>query len=167
MKNILAIAGSIRTASTSNRILRFISEYYREQITVEVYEDLAQLPHFNPDTKTPPVVTSLLKKIEQADGIVVCTPEYVFSLPGVLKNALEWTVATTVFADKPTALIVASTSGEHAYKSLTLIMKTLGAAIHEPASLLIKGAKTKLNEQGHVSDEETRRGLDTLIQSLI
>ena len=62
---------------------------------------------------------------------------------------------------------VASTSGEHAYESLTLIMETLGAAIHESSTLLIKGAKSKLNAQGHVIDQEARRGLDTLIQSFI
>ena len=167
MKNVLALSGSIRTDSTSERILRFMAEHYREELTVEVYEDLARLPYFNPDTETPAGVTHFLEKIERADGILICTPEYVFSLPGVLKNALEWTVATTVFADKPTALIVASTSGEHAYESLTLIMETLGAAIHESSTLLIKGAKSKLNAQGHVIDQEARRGLDTLIQSFI
>ena len=167
MKNILAISGSIRSASTSERILRFIAEHYHEQLAVELYRDLALLPYFNPDRETPPVVTNLLSKIEQADGVLICSPEYVFSLPGVLKNALEWTVATTVLSDKPTALMIAATSGEHAHDSLTLILKTLGASIREEARLLIKGAKSKLNDQGDVIDEETRRNIHTLIQSLI
>ena len=166
MKNILAISGSIRTASTSERILRFIARHYQEQLAVAVYDSLAHLPYFSPDTATPPVVTDFLEKINRADGVLICTPEYVFSLPGVLKNALEWTVATTVFSDKPAALITASTSGEHAHESLTLIMKTLGATINEQSTLLIKGAKSKLNPQGDVIDEETQRNIDTLINAL-
>ena len=166
MKNVLAISGSIRLASTSERILRFTAEHYREQLTVEVYDSLARLPYFNPDAETPPKVTDFLAKIERADGVLLCTPEYVFSLPGVLKNALEWTVATTVFSDKPVALITASTSGEHAHASLTLIMKTLGATMGESSTLLIQGAKSKLNNQGHVIDEEALSGIDLLIKSL-
>ena len=167
MKNVLAIPGSIRPASTSERMLRFIAGHYSEQLAVELYEDLAQLPYFNPDVKPPPIITNFLEKIERADGVLICTPEYVFSLPGVLKNALEWTVATTVFSDKPVTLITAAASGEHAHESLTLIMKTLGATVSASSTLLIKGAKSKLNDQGDVIDEEVRQNIHTLIQSLI
>ena len=69
------------------------------------------------------------KSIEEADAVLICTPEYVFSLPGILKNALEWTVSTTVFSDKPTALLTASSSGEKAHESLLLVMKTLGLSL--------------------------------------
>jgi NAD(P)H-dependent FMN reductase len=51
------------------------------------------------------------KKIEDADGVLICTPEYVYSLPGSLKNAVEWMVSTTLFTDKPAALITAASSG--------------------------------------------------------
>ena len=166
MKNVLAISGSIRTAATSERILRFIAQEYQKQLAVELYSGLDQLPYFNPDVETPSTVTAFLEKIKRADGVLICTPEYVFSLPGILKNALEWTVATTIFSDKPTGLIIASTSGEYAYKSLTLIMKTLGAKIDTPATLLIKGAKSKLDTQGNVIDEEAQQGIHQVMKSL-
>lgn len=167
MKSVLALSGSIRSASTSERILRFVAQHYRKQLVVEVYNGLDQLPHFNPDLVTPPIVTAFLEKIEQADGVLICTPEYVFSLAGALKNALEWTVSTTVFSDKPAGLIIASTSGEYAYESLLLIMKTLGAKINEESTLLIKGAKSKLNAQGNVIDEEARQGIHQIMKSFI
>ena len=167
MKNILAVSGSIRPASTSERLLRYVAQHYREYLTVDLYEDLSQLPYFNPDAETPATVADFIGRIERADGVLICTPEYVFSLPGVLKNALEWTVATTVFSEKPTALITAATSGEHAHESLTLIMQTLGATMSEQATLLIRGAKSKLNDQGHVSDQETQQAIHTLVQTLI
>ena len=106
-------------------------------------------------------------EIEAADGIIICTPEYVFSLPGVLKNALEWTVSTTIFSGKPAALIVASGQGEKAYEALILIMNTLGAKVGEYAKLLIPGARSKINTQGHISDELTAKELDRLIQALL
>ena len=165
MKNILALSGSIRQASTSERILRFIDHRYHDQLAVERY-DLSQLPYFNADIEAPPVVADFLHKITQADGVIVCTPEYVFSLPGVLKNALEWTVATTVFLEKPVALITAAASGQHAHESLALMMRTFGAAFDEQASLLIRGAKSKLTRQGDIVDEAILQGLDTLITSL-
>ena len=167
MKNVLAICGSLRTASTSERITQFITQQYRRQISVHPYRNLAQLPYFNPDLVTPPVVMDFLQQIEQADAVLIVSPEYVFSVPGVLKNALEWTVATTVFANKPVALITAATNGEYAHKSLTLIMQTLGGLLGESSTLLIKGARSKLNDQGDVIDEEARQNIQALIEALI
>jgi chromate reductase len=105
--------------------------------------------------------------IGQADAILICTPEYVFSLPGAFKNALEWTVSTILFTDKPTALIVASSHGQKAFESLQLIMTTLGARIPEGARLLIQGVKAKLTDQGQPLDESLLQQLDRLFHELI
>src|SRR5688500_10423432 len=113
MLTLLAISGSTRKNSSNERMLRAIAAQYSGQLEVEIYTRIDELPHFNPDATTgtlPPAVQELLAKIEQADGVLICTPEYVFSLPGALKNALEWTVATTVFSYKPVAFIVAAAS---------------------------------------------------------
>lgn len=133
---------------------------------VTLYKNLTELPYFNQDVtdeQAPPSVHDFRKAIAAADGIVICTPEYVFSLPGVLKNALEWTVSTTVFSDKPTALITASSSGEKAHESLLLVMKTLGVKTHDDACLLIPGVKSKLDAEGRVINEALHEQLKRLI----
>ncbi|MEP6923759.1 MAG: NAD(P)H-dependent oxidoreductase, partial [Pyrinomonadaceae bacterium] len=91
--------------------------------------------------------------------------EYVFSVPGALKNAIEWTVSSGEFMNKPTALITASGLGEKAHESLLLILKTLEANIGENAALLISHARTKLNTEGIVSDAATVEALKLLIES--
>jgi NAD(P)H-dependent FMN reductase len=103
--------------------------------------------------------------IEGAAGVIICTPEYVFSLPGILKNAIEWTVATTVFQDKPLAMIVASLSGEKAFESLDLIMTTVGAKMTPTSKLLITGAYSKLNKASNTLDETTITLLKDLMLS--
>ena len=121
-KKILAISGSIRKNSTNEFILKAIADLYRNELEVRVYNQIDQLPYFNPDLvkneqSVPKTVKEFYQLIEEADGVLICTPEYVFSLPGALKNALEWTVSTTVFSYKPFAFIVASASGEKAFDS--------------------------------------------------
>jgi len=99
-KKILAISGSTKKNSSNNSILEFISESYKELLEVKIYDDIDKLPHFNPDLDNeslPSIITDLRNHIQSADGIIICTPEYVFSLPGSLKNAIEWNVSTTVF----------------------------------------------------------------------
>lgn len=113
-----------------------------------MYEEINSLPHFNPDLSTdrPAVVNNFLQRIAQADAVIICSPEYVFSIPGTLKNALEWTVSSVVFTDKPVCLIVAATGGEKAFESLNLIMTTLGAKISEKGKLLISISNSKYDK---------------------
>ncbi len=119
------------------------------------------------DEGLPPSVENFRLKIEKAAGVLICTPEYVFSLPGTLKNALDWTVSTTVFSDKPVAIITASTSGEKAHESLDLIMTTLGVKMGGKSKLLIQGAKSKINTEGKISDETTWKEIQELCDSFI
>ena len=169
-KNILAISGSTRIHSSNEAILNSIASSYKEVLDVQLYSGIAGLPHFNPDIdneRVPLAVKSFRELIDKADGVIICTPEYVFSLPGALKNAIEWTVSTTVFSDKPTGVIVASGLGEKAYESLLLIMKTVGAKVGEHSSLLIKGARSKVDDKGQLTDPSTRKQLDSLMSSFI
>jgi NAD(P)H-dependent FMN reductase len=106
--------------------------------------------------------------IGDADAVIICTPEYVFSLPGVLKNALEWTVSTMVFSYKPFAFIVASASGEKAFESLDLVMKTLlQVPIEDSRKLLIRGGRGKVNEAGEFADETTVKEIERVMEALI
>ncbi|MBS0619548.1 MAG: NAD(P)H-dependent oxidoreductase, partial [Spirochaetes bacterium] len=89
----------------------------------------------------------LREKIALADAVIIGTPEYVFSVPAILKNALEWCVASTVFTDKPTALIVAASAGEKTFEQLSLILKTIQCRIEPGTMLHVKGARTKLQDK--------------------
>ena len=169
-KKILAISGSTSKESSNESILQTIKEIYRETLDVQLFNDIAGLPHFDPDPypeKIPPNVITFRELVEQADGVIICSPEYVFSLPAVLKNALEWVVATTIFSDKPVALIIASGSGEKALEQLVLIMNTLQVKIGNNATLLIKGARSKINSAGKITDTKTLEDIDRLMQSFI
>ena len=113
-KRIFAISGSTRSQSANLKLLHLIADWVEDRYDVEIFEGIAQLPHFNPDVdkdEAPLEVQALRTKISEADAVLICTPEYVFSLPGSLKNALEWMVSTTILSDKPTGLITASASG--------------------------------------------------------
>lgn len=167
-KNVLAISGSTRKQSTNEAVLQFIADKYRETLRVEIFTGIAGLPHFNPDLDQHPPrqVVDFRQRIAEADGIIICTPEYVFSLPGALKNAIEWTVSTTVFTEKPAALIVASSLGEKALESLLLIMTTLQAKVPDGGSLLLSGARAKVGN-GEITDPEAVEKIEDLIAALM
>lgn len=99
-KSILAISGSIRNNSTNGNIIREIGNLVNKDFEYTIFDGLTELPYFSPDIDDSQIsqsVKDFRKLIEESDGVIICTPEYVFSLPGILKNALEWTVSTTFF----------------------------------------------------------------------
>jgi chromate reductase, NAD(P)H dehydrogenase (quinone) len=170
MKNILAISGSLRAKSTNLTIIENIAEMFADQINVTIYDGLANLPYFNPDLESAaPIaeVEDFRRQIRESDGVLICTPEYVFSIPGALKNALEWTVGTSDFAGVPVALITASSLGEKTHESLFLVLKTIEAHITENTALLISGARTKINSTGKLSDAPTIEAINLLIESFL
>jgi NAD(P)H-dependent FMN reductase len=170
-KQILALSGSIRKNSSNNRILELIADACKDDAAIEIYALIDQLPHFIPglqDDVLPVIVKDFLDKIQMADGVLICTPEYVFSLPAVLKNALEWTVSSTVLSDKPVAFIVASAGGEKAFESLDLIMSTLiQKAIPHNLKLLIRGAQGKVSDEGKFADKQVEGQLHDLMNAFI
>lgn len=149
--------------------MRLIASLYENDLDVKIFKEITRLPHFNPDVTDEGLsisVKNFREAIAESDGVIICTPEYVFSLPGTLKNALEWTVSTTVFSEKPVSLIVASGLGEKTFESLNLIMKTLGARIEEQATLLIQGARAKF-KQDQPLDDQTLADVKRLITSFM
>lgn len=169
-KRILAISGSTKSTSTSHLILKFIAEAYKDLLEVELYTEIATLPHFNPELEgdmLPAEVASFRQKIEQAEGVLFCTPEYVFSLPGSLKNAIEWNVSTTLFSHKPVALIVAAASGMKAFESLALIMTTIESILPDTSKLLIQGAKGKIDLEGKIKNQVLQTQIKEVLASLI
>ena len=165
-KQIFAIVGSASKNSANELLLEFIAQQLRNEFDVFIFNELKLLPHFDPEAtidNPPKSVADFRSKISEADGIIICTPEYVFSIPSGLKNAIEWCVATTVFSGKPVGLITASSHGAKGHEELQLIMKTVMAKFTEEATLLIQGVKGKINERGEIIDEVTKEYLTRFI----
>jgi chromate reductase, NAD(P)H dehydrogenase (quinone) len=135
---------------------------------LSVFNDLKTLPHFDPElssNKPPKLIEAFRDNIEKADGILICTPEYVFSIPSGLKNAIEWCVSTTVFSDKPTALITASADGQKGHEELKLIMKTVMTKFTDETTLLIQGIKGKINAHGEIIHAKTAEDFNKFIEA--
>ncbi|MGZ3863677.1 MAG: NADPH-dependent FMN reductase [Bacteroidia bacterium] len=167
MKNIFVINGSADKNSSNQKLIDHIVANAEDTFNFSVFNELKILPHFDPQLSidnTPKAISDLRNKIENADGIIICTPEYVFSIPSGLKNAIEWCVSTTVFSDKPTGLITASASGEKGHEELQLIMKTVMAKSTPDTTLLIQGIKGKINSEGVITDTKTKESLSNFMR---
>ena len=168
MKTIFTIIGSARENSTNQRLVEILAEQTKNDLNWIIFNELKSLPHFDPElsvNNTPEKVLDFRKQIEQADGILICTPEYVFSIPSGLKNAIEWCVSTTVFSEKPTGMITASAQGEKGHEELQLILKTLMAKFTIETTLLVSGIKGKLNETGIITDSALKNDLDSFLRA--
>jgi len=168
-KRILAISGSTRTRSANGFLIKAISEISQDIFTIEVYNSLAELPHFNPDldNDNPPLqVTNFRNKLKKAEGILICTPEYAMGVPGSLKNAIDWTVSSCEFSKKPTALITASSSGLKGHASLLESLRIIEAQIADDAQLVISYVKIKISDQGIIIDDSTLTQVKKLISAL-
>lgn len=168
MKTVLAINGSASDHASNHRLLDAIAALSGDRFRMTVFSVLKTLPHFDPalaTTNTPQEIQDLRQAIDAADGIIICTPEYVFSIPSGLKNAIEWCVATTVFSERPVGLITASASGLKGHEELKLIMKTVGAHFVPETTLLISGIKSKVDAQGQICDPITAEALRRFVDA--
>lgn len=139
-------------------------------LDVEIFGGIDKLPHFNPDLdqeNLPVLIKDFRNRFQMAAGVPIYTSEYVFSLAGSLKKAIEWNVSTTNFSNKPVAIIVAAASGEKAFESLALVLTTIEARILEQSKLLIKGAKGKVGMDGVIQDQDTIASIKALVESFI
>lgn len=149
-KKIVIIIGSASENSSNLKLMEQVLKK-ADHADFKIYDDLSVLPHFDTaltDNNTPEEVLKIREAIKDSAGVLFSTPEYIFSIPGRLKNLLEWCVSTTVFSDKPTAVITASASGEKGHEELLLILKTLGAVTDDKHQVLIKGIKGKFDSNG-------------------
>ncbi|MEZ0355413.1 FMN reductase [Mycobacterium sp. ENV421] len=109
--NVLALVGSLRAASVNRQLAELAAEAAPDGVTVTVYDGLGDLPHYNEDLDTedaPAPVVALRAAAAQADAALVVTPEYNGSIPGVLKNAIDWLsrpYGNGALKDKPLAVI--------------------------------------------------------------
>lgn len=162
VKNILAIIGSASENSSNHKLVHHFENLTKDVFKVNIYDRLRTLPHFDPIlsiSNTPAEIADFRSLVEKADGIIISTPEYVFSIPSGLKNAIEWSVSTTIFTGKPLGIITASANGMKGHEELQLIMKTVMAEFTAGTLLLVQGVKGKINEEGTVTDTKTRKDL--------
>lgn len=168
MKNIFAISGSLREGSSNHNILQLLGKMIPKGFNYFIYNGLRDVPAFDPgidsDNHT---VADLRQQLSQADGIIICTPEYAFGVPGALKNALDWTVSSGSFSGKPTALITASTGGENAHEAMIKILGAIDAKLSPETTLLIQFVRSKMDLDGNVTDPESLQKLQTLFEKLI
>jgi chromate reductase len=168
---IVAISGSLKSTSSNTNILKALSKYRKEEIEFILFEDLGELPHFNPEKEEgTSSVVSFRKLLKDADGVVISTPEYAFGIPGALKNALDWTVSSGELNEKPVIAISASPmyeGGNRALASLLLTLNALGTKMTEKSSMSIGNVYKKIDASGKVIDEQTITDLKFLFDQFI
>lgn len=167
-KNIFVINGSASDNSSNERLIDHIAKLLKDDFDLTVFNDLKTLPHFDPKLSSgnpPASIINFRKDIETSDGVIICTPEYIFSIPSGLKNAIEWCVSTVVFTDKPLGIVTASANGIKGHDELILIMRTLGAKFTDDNTLLIQGIKGKINMDGEIIHDETRTALQEFVDA--
>lgn len=170
---ILAFAGSLRRDSYNKALISTAKELAPDKVDVEIF-DLSGIPLFNQDEESsmPEKVRVFKKKIEEADAILIATPEYNRSVPGVLKNAIDWASRppdNNSFNDKPVA-VMGATGGQvigtyGAQVHLKNIFSYLNMHVLERPQLFIAGASEKISG-GKVIDDATRELVEELMRSL-
>ncbi|WP_373235570.1 NADPH-dependent FMN reductase [Cohaesibacter celericrescens] len=126
--NLLAISGSARSTSTNTALLQTVSKIAPNNIQISVFDGIGHLPVFSPDLENitlPHGVQQFVDAIAAADGLLIASPEYVRSIPGGLKNAIDWLVSGEHIVDKPIALLHASHRGGDMLAQLRLVLSTV------------------------------------------
>lgn len=155
MIKILALSGSLRKASSNTTILRAAASLAPSNIKIEIFNEIGNLPLFNPDLEgnEPLAVLDFRSQINFANGILIASPEYAHGVTGTIKNALDWTVGSGEFTQKPVALLNASPRARHAHESLQEILTTMMAHIITEASLTIPVPHNRVKETDILSDK--------------
>ena len=140
MIRLLAISGSLRSASTNGALLEAAARLVPPGVIIDSYDGLAGLPHFNPDldVDSPPAAVSMWRgEVAISDGLIISSPEYARGVPGALKDALDWLVSSDVFPGKPVALFHASERGVAMQAALRLILETMSARMVDVATITV------------------------------
>ena len=171
---ILGIAGSLRQDSYNRAALRAATELVPAGTAIDVF-DLRGIPVFNQDDEghPPPRVAELKRSIRQADAVLIATPEYNYSVPGVLKNAIDWgsrPYGDNAWFGKPVAIMGASVGGigtARAQYHLRQIFVYLNMFPLNKPEVMIGNAATRFDGAGNLNDEKTRSLIRDLLQNLV
>lgn len=176
--HLVGIAGSIRANSFNHMLLRAAGEVLPEDADLRIVR-IDTLPYYNQDLDVvgvPPVVEDFRAAVRAADGLVIATPEYNYSMPGVLKNAIEWAsrpIASSALAGKPIALMGASTGGFGTVRA-QLALRQVFAGTNNPVvnrpEVLVGMAQNKFDVDGRLIDPQTlaflRQSMLSFVESL-
>jgi chromate reductase len=171
---ILGFAGSLRKDSYNKALLKAALELQPEGVKLEIF-NLEGIPPFNQDLEeTPPErVKEFKSKIRAADALLIATPEYNYSVPGVLKNAIDWgsrPYGDNVFENKPVALMSASDGMLGGARAQYHLRQTLVALNMHPLNrpeVIVASVDEKTDEKGRVTDEKTRKKIKILLERLV
>lgn len=170
---VLGIAGSLRKASFNSAALRVAKELSPEGVSMEVF-DITPIPLYNEDEYQqgfPPAVADFRARIKAADALLIATPEYNYSVPGVLKNAIDWASRPPdqPFDGKPVAIMSASpafTGGVRSQHHLRQVFVYLNPHILNSPEVMITAAHTKFDAEGRLTDDKTREHIRGLMVAL-
>ena len=173
--HILGLCGSLRRRSYNRQLLAAAAQELPDGVTLQVFEHLAELPPYSEDREageTPAAVRALRSAIAAADAILIATPEYNASVPGQLKNALDW--ASRPFPDnalrhKPVAVMGVSPSpfgAARAHDDLRKVLRAIGAHVID-AALPVGHAHNAFTADGRLADPRLQAGLADIVHQLV
>lgn len=171
---VLGIAGSLREGSYNRALLRAAREAAPGGVRIRTYRGLGEVPPYDQDedvSPAPQAVADLRERIDRADALLIATPEYNHSIPGVLKNAVDWAsrpYGESSLQDKPAAVVGASPSrfgAQWAQEDLRRVLDAAGAEVLD-AELPVSRAAERFDEQGLLLDDEIRRELTGILEAL-
>ena len=171
---VLGISGSLRRESHNRRLLLEAAELLPPGTELELYEELKAVPPYDEDDdeEGDPAVRRLRGAIARADAILIATPEYNSSVPGQLKNAIDWASrprSAPALLGKPVAVIGTSTGsfgGVWAQAELRKVLRTAGARVVE-GEVSVPRAHVRLAEDGRLLDDELRERAQGLVDALL
>jgi len=172
---ILGISGSLRSDSHNTNLLRAAADVLPEGVELELWDGLKAVPPYDQDDDVQPApaaVAALRAAVAGADAVLFATPEYNSSIPGVLKNALDWIsrpLATNALRNKPVAVVGASTGAFGAVWSqaeLRKVLAAIGARVLE-GDLALGHAPSRFDNEGRLIDIEVRDQLEEIVDALV
>jgi chromate reductase len=172
---VLAISGSLRRDSNNTALLRALREEAPEGVEIEVWDGLKAIPPYDADDDIvpgPEPVEAFRSLIREVDAVFFAVPEYNSSVPGALKNALDWAsrpLATNAFRNKPVAVIGSSAGAFGAVWAAAELRKVLGAmgARVTEAEVAVGHAAEKFDDRGRLADDDVRQELRDALETLI
>lgn len=163
--NVVALLGSLREGSFNGALARSLPDLAPKDMTVTALGPVGALPHYDADLQAegfPPQVVAMAEAIAVADGVIIVTPEYNYSVPGALKNALDWLsrVSPQPFVGKPVAIQTASPGvlgGVRAQYHLRQILVFLDARVLNKPEVMVGGVAGKVSGAPSVLEEAATR----------
>jgi chromate reductase, NAD(P)H dehydrogenase (quinone) len=165
---VLAISGSLRSASVNSALLRVTARLAAGAMDVRVYAGIRALPLFDPDLEAelPSAVIDLREAVAAADALIFASPEYAHGVTGVIKNVLDWLVSFAPFAFKPVAIFSASPRSRYADPALRETLQTMSAAIVDEACFASQLVGAKLSESDMFHAPHISAGIKAALAAL-